>query len=657
MDNDHGRQGPDTSQDESRHALEASELRYRRLFESAKDGIFILDATSGKIVDVNPFLCELTGYARAEFLDRYIWEVGVFKDIAASKEVFAELQARAYVRYEHLPLETRDGKKIAVEFVSNVYLVEGGRVIQCNVRDITARKQAEDDLGMRDHAIQAVSQGIVISDPTLPDNPVIYVSPGFTRLTGYSAEDAIGHNCRFLAGKDTDPALMRQLGRAVAAHLPCTVEILNYRKDGTSFWNELAISPVLDLHGHVTHFVGVQTDVTERRSLAAQFLQSQKMEAVGQLAGGVAHDFNNLLSVILSYAELVAEELPAGAPMRADVLEIRTAALRATDLTRQLLAFSRRQVLEPKVLDLHVSVLGMEKLLRRLLGEDITLNLLPSVDLWRVRADPGQVEQIVMNLAVNARDAMPRGGDLTIETANVELDASYARSHHEVTPGAYVMIAVTDTGCGMDQATQARMFEPFFTTKDKDKGTGLGLATVFGIVKQSGGTIWVYSEPGRGTTFKIYFPRVFGVAEAVPIEPVAELGRATETILLVEDDDQVREIALNILRRCGYVVLVASNGGEALMICETHGARIDLLLTDVVLPRMSGRQIAARLAPMRPEMKILFMSGYTGDAVRQHGILETGVAFLGKPFTPGTLTRKVRDVLRGTTRTVPVVTP
>jgi PAS domain S-box-containing protein len=644
------RAGPNATAADAQHALAASELRYRRLFESAKDGIFILDAESGKIVDVNPFLVALIGYSRADLLERCLWEIGVFKDVAASKEAFAELQTQDYVRYEHLPLETRDGRKIAVEFVSNVYLVDGGRVVQCNVRDITARKQAEDDLMLRDHAIEAISLGIVITDPTLPDNPLTYVSPGFTRLTGYASAEALGRNCRFLGGRDTDPEFTRKLADAIAARQPCRVELVNYRRDGTSFWNEVSITPVVDAAGQLTHFVGVQTDVTERRDLAAQFLQSQKMEAIGQLAGGVAHDFNNLLSVILSYAEIVADDLAPDATMLGDVIEIRTAALRATDLTRQLLAFSRRQVLAPKVLDLHRIVVGMQKLLRRLLGESVTLNLLPALELWRVKADPGQVEQIVMNLAVNARDAMPRGGELTIETANVVLDANYARTHHEVTPGAYVMLAVTDTGCGMDATTKARMFEPFFTTKEQDKGTGLGLATVFGIVKQSGGHIWVYSEPGLGTVFKIYFPQVFGVAEEAAIEPVTELARATETILLVEDDEQVREIAVNILRRCGYIVLVACNGGEALMICETHGAQIDLLLTDVVLPRMSGRQIVARLGPMRPDMKILFMSGYTGDAVRQHGVLEGGVAFLGKPFTPGSLTRKVREVLRAAAR-------
>jgi len=389
----------------------------------------------------------------------------------------------------------------------------------------------------------------------------------------------------------------------------------------------------------------VQTQAALLRT-ELQLQHAQKMDAVGRLAGGVAHDFNNVLSVILGYATMIGDDLKPGEPLRADIDEIKIAGQRAAQLTRQLLAFSRQQALEPKVLDLNQVVGAMENMLRRLLGADIDLTLLPATQLWNVRADPGQFEQVLMNLAVNARDAMPKGGRLTIELKNVELDEDYAAAHHEVTPGSYVMLAVSDSGSGMDRATVARIFEPFFTTKEQGKGTGLGLSIVFGIVKQSGGHVWVYSEPNQGTTFKLYLPRAEGVTISSAAEVTAlRTTRGNETVLLVDDDDQVRAVARGILRRQGYVVLEAANGGEALLIAEQHPAKIQLLLTDVVLPRMSGRQIAERITTMRPGIDVLFMSGYTDDAVLQHGILESGVAYLQKPLTPDSMARKVRQVL------------
>jgi CheY-like chemotaxis protein len=365
------------------------------------------------------------------------------------------------------------------------------------------------------------------------------------------------------------------------------------------------------------------------------------------LAGGVAHDFNNLLSIVLSYSDFIRDELKPEDPLRADVDQIHAAGRRAADLTRQLLAFSRQQPLQAEIVDVNTALHDIEKMLRRLLGADVDLTLLPGAGLWNIKVDPGQLEQVIVNLAVNARDAMPQGGKLTIETKNVDLDHDYASAHHGVVVGPYVMLAVSDTGVGMTKETQARIFEPFFTTKDKGKGTGLGLATLFGIVKQSGGNIWVYSEPGKGTTFKVYFPRTIGerASRTSETSPPAFASRGNETILLVEDDEQVRAVAIEILRRHGYRVLEAPNGGEAFLICEQHGASIHLLLTDVVLPRMSGRQLAERLAPLRPDMKVLYMSGYTDDAVLQHGILESNVAYLQKPITPGLLLRKVREVI------------
>ena len=420
------------------------------------------------------------------------------------------------------------------------------------------------------------------------------------------------------------------------------VEATWKRKDGRLLQVQLSVRAVRNAAGQVDYYETFVRDVTDQRRLQQQLTQSQKMEAIGRLAGGVAHDFNNLLTVITSYSDLVYQDLPPDDPRRDDVDQVRKAADGAAALTRQLLAFSRQQVLEPKVIDLNSVVDNLKKILQRVIGEDVELTTVLAAELAAVKADVSQIEQILMNLAVNARDAMPTGGKLTIETTNVDYDPE--RQQRSDGSTEFVMLAVTDTGTGMDEATKARIFEPFFTTKQPGKGTGLGLATVYAIVTQAGGFIWVYSELGHGTSFKIYLPQVDAVATTAAVARV-DLPRGTETVLLVEDAAAVRAVARQVLQRQGYNVLEASDGEDALHLAARYQGTIDLVLTDVVMPRAGGRELAERLLTVRPDTRVLYMSGYTDDSVVRHGILEGGVAYLQKPFSPEGLARKVREVL------------
>jgi two-component system cell cycle sensor histidine kinase/response regulator CckA len=457
---------------------------------------------------------------------------------------------------------------------------------------------------------------------------------------------------RFILKEDQDIYYLFRK-QPFAAGKPQECELRMTTVDGTTFWAHLQAT-VAQAEDGAPECRIVITDITARKqaeqqraSLEEQLRGSQKMEAIGSLAGGVAHDFNNLLTVILSYTDFSIKALRDEDPLKHDLLEVKKAADRAAALTRQLLAFSRKQVLQPVALSLNQSVAGLDKMLQRILGEDINLvrRLAPEIGL--TLADPGQIEQVLMNLVVNARDAMPEGGKLTIETSNVEIDEEYAARHLAVKPGSYVQLAVTDTGCGMDEQTQARIFEPFFTTKEIGKGTGLGLSTVFGIVKQSGGNIWVYSELGRGTTFKVYLPRDLSATTATTIKPptVPRSSRGTETILVVEDEEALLRVALRALGTAGYIVLTAANGREALLQSAQHAGDIHLLLTDVVMPHMSGTVLAQELSKKRPTVKVVYMSGYTDDSIVHHGVLDAGTRFLAKPFTSTDLAQKVREVL------------
>jgi PAS domain S-box-containing protein len=524
-------------------------------------------------------------------------------------------------------------------------------------RDVTAQRRAEEGLRASEQrfrdVVASADEYVFEMDPA---GRVTYISEAVEGVLGYRPDEVVGRSSLEFMGPEEQERSAAYLAERVAqrgkiSHLQQEA----VHRSGRPVWLDISAVPVLGDDGALLGYRGAALDITkrhlaeqERAALQSQLAQSQKLESVGRLAGGVAHDFNNILSVILTCASFVLEGLKEGDPLREDVAEIEKGARRAAALTRQLLAFSRKQVLQPVSLDLNQTLREMEGMLRRIIGEDVDLVLALAPGLGTVRADPGQVEQVIMNVAVNARDAMPDGGKLTIETANVELDDAYAGRNPGASPGPHVMLAITDGGTGMDEKTLARIFEPFFTTKEPGKGNGLGLSTVYGIVRQSGGSIDVYSEVGRGTTFKIFLPRETAAATQAPAPP-PPAARAVrgETILVVEDDEAVRSIARRMLARAGYRVLTAANGGEGLLACEAHPGEIHLLLTDVVMPQMGGRVFAERLARIRPGLKVLFMSGYTDDAIVRHGVLEPGTHFLGKPFTQADLLAKVRDVLDG----------
>ena len=888
-----------TSRKQTEAKLHDSELRYRRLFESARDGILILDAGTGQVEDVNPYLVELLDLSREEFLGKEVWELGFLGDVIASQEAFAELREKGYVRYEDLPLRSSGGQQVNVEFVSNVYHVDNQDVIQCNIRDMSEHKRAEDVLREAEARYRTIfevaAEGIVVADietreltyantaasemfgygngemvgmrvdgihpadmlpgvlsgfeaqargdvrvlPAVPclrgDGSVFYADiatspaeidgrPGMVgffsdvterkqagealrqseerfrvlfeqaadsiilletkpdgmpvirdansatfRRLGYERDELIGkpvsfieaepagasqtaerqrstlprtgavfevrHRCKdgtirdvecsvtelqvgpetltvsverdITERKQAEEALQRseRLYRSLVEHLPQRVFLkdrnsvylscnANYAKDlgiapedivgkddfafyprelaegyraddqavmeaatlkeveekyqiaGQARWIHTIKVPYHDAQGQVVGILGVFEDITEHRQLEEQLRQAQKMEAVGQLAGGVAHDFNNLLTGIGGFVGFARDAVEIGSQAYNDLGQVLTLTDRAADLTRQLLAFSRRQALASVVINVNDLISDYVKMLRRLLREDIDLQLVPAPELWNVRADPGQIEQVVTNMAVNARDAMPEGGKLIIETANVKLGKDYARDHADVVPGQYVVIAMSDTGCGMDAETQRKIFDPFFTTKEFGKGTGLGLATVYGIVKQHSGHVRVYSEPGKGTTFRVYLPRFAGEAEK-PRTPSTLITGGTETILLVEDEEAIRAVSRRHLESFGYTVLCAADPDEAEDLAANHAKRIDLLLTDVIMPGRNGRELYESLAAKQPGLKVLYMSGYTDNVVVRNNVLGVETSLLQKPFGGHDLAGKVREALDG----------
>lgn len=510
------------------------------------------------------------------------------------------------------------------------------------------RHDAEEMLRKLSRAVEQSADLLIITDR---EGAIEYVNPAFEALTGYTRQEVAGQNPRILKSGQQSRVLYQELWTTILSGRVFRGTLVNRKKNGDLFYAEKTIAPVRDAKGEITHFISTDRDITEKYKLEAQLRQAQKMDAVGQLAGGVAHDFNNLLMVISSYAELMLDSIGPNHHLHHNVQEIIDAARRAADLTRQLLAFSRKQMQDLQLLDLNQVIADVGKILARVIGEDIQLSIVRGANLAKVKADPVQIEQIVMNLATNARDAMPNGGKLTIETRNVTLDEAYVQEHSMVPPGDFVLIDVTDSGRGIEPEHQPHIFEPFFTTKEKGKGTGLGLATVYGIVKQNGGFIWVYSEPGLGTTFKIYLPQVHqGAARNVVAKAHESPLKGWETVLLVEDEAAVRRATAEFLNLSGYKVLEAKDGQHAIEVARSHSGPIHIMVTDVVMPKMSGSQLAEQLLKDRPSVKVLFVSGYAEKTILQHGEIDLSAKFLQKPFTLKALGQKIRTILESESR-------
>jgi PAS domain S-box-containing protein len=627
-------------------ALHESEEAHRLLFEASPLPLFVFDVETFAPLAVNEATLRLYGYEHDEFMQLKVTDLIVSGHETARSRLAAQGDAE-FAGVTHY--RRKDGSQFIAEYTTRALSFIDRRARITVIKDVTERSEAEQTRALL-AAIVESSNDAIVSERL--DGTITSWNGAAQRLFGYSAEEALGKPVTMVVPPDRLEESKKLLERVAAGERVDHYETIRRRKDGSEVPVAISLAPITDASGKVVGASKTTRDLTAQRKAAEalheteeQLRHAQKMEAVGRLAGGIAHDFNNLLSVILSYSSIIAEELRPGDPLRGDVEEIGKAGTRAADLTRQLLMFSRQEVVEPKVLDLNEVLTDMERMLRRLLGEDVDLVYLRGPALGRVRADPSHLDQVIVNLAVNARDAMPRGGKLTIETDNVVLNETFAREHLGITPGPYVMFAMTDTGTGMDKATLARIFEPFFTTKEKGKGTGLGLSTVFGIVQQCKGSIWVYSEVGTGTSFRVYLPMVDAAPDDIVASPAPSTLDGTETILLVEDEDQIRAVARGILRRHGYNVIEACNGGEALLHCESYPGTIHLLLTDIVMPQMSGPTLAERLLAIRPGVKVLCMSGYTDDALVRHGAMDAAIAYLQKPFTPEKLTRKVRMVL------------
>ncbi|HET8654022.1 MAG TPA: PAS domain S-box protein [Longimicrobiaceae bacterium] len=627
-----------TERRQAERALRESEQRFRAIFEGSNDAVFLYaleeDGTPTRFYEVNQIACERLGYTREDLLRMTVADLNPHAGAPSRlPEIIEQMLRDGRFLTEHVHT-TADGRRVPVEINASLIELAGRKTIVAIARDVSERKRTEEALRATNEILQALIEAMPLAVcASDSEGRVTTWNPAAERIFGWTAEEVLGRPCPIVFSHEAEPS------RAEG------VEAIATRKDGGTVQLSIWSAPVLrDASGEARSTLGVYADVTEQKQLEERLRLAERLESVGRLAGGVAHDFNNLLTVISGNTQMMLADLPTDSPLYDDLRDIRQAAERAAALTRQLLAFSRRQMLQPRVLDLNEEVTGTGKMLRRILGEDVKL-VTELTATHAVEVDPGQLSQVLINLAVNARDAMPVGGVLTIETRDVELGERHANlSPYPMRAGVYVLLSVSDTGYGMDEETLANAFEPFFSTKGND-GTGLGLATVYGIVKQSGGYIWVESAPGEGTAFHIYLPQALAPAEAEPEKPEPAPRGAGQTILLVEDEEAVRSLVRRLLLRGGYTVLSAGDGEDALRVCADFDGHIDLVLTDVVMPRMSGRELAEKLAELRPASPILFMSGYTDDDLLHHGVREAGFEFLQKPIDSEELLARIAAML------------
>jgi two-component system cell cycle sensor histidine kinase/response regulator CckA len=624
-------------------ALTESEQRFRELFEKAPLAYQSLDRQA-RLIDVNQAWLALTGYARDEVIGRRFPEFLAPASVPLFEERFPQFMAAGVVRDVEWELAQKGGTLVRIRLNGRIAHDEDGRFRQthCILADITEEARREAKHALLTSAIEQAAESVVITDAA---GMITYVNPAFEKLTGYSRAEALGENPRLLKSGRHGAAFYEEMWATLTRGETWSGHIVNRRKDGTFFEEDAVISPIRDGAGTTVSYVAVKKDVTHERDIEDRLRQAERVESLGHFAGGIAHDFNNLLMAILGSTELLQQRLSVDDASQVQLGTIKRTAERAAELTRGMLAFARRQVLDPVDLDLGELVGGMLPMLRRLIPEDISVDHIPGHELGTVRADRGQMEQILLNLCLNARDAMPHGGTITIETENVLINGPYVLTHPWAKQGRYVLLSVTDAGTGMDPETLSHVFEPFFTTKEQGKGTGLGLATVYGIVKQHHGMIHAYSEPGRGTTFKVYLPVVERRALAVDTKINGPVLGGDETILVVEDEAEVRQVLVEVLSSFGYRVLEATDGSEALEVIRREAETLKLVLTDVVMPRMGGKDLCQAAQQIAPHVLFLFSSGYTENVVHDGFIKKTSVQFIAKPYGIDTLARKVREVL------------